>query len=574
MARQDRLNRIVSLVDESGFLSVAEMSETLSVSEMTIRRDLELLACENRVLRTYGGAASLRTRTVFDAATVETEMNEEHLLPLGERVDVLITTALNPNYDGMLLESIGTKNTLPIIAESLSTPKGEPVITVDNFQAGAGLGRWAANYAIENWHGEAHILDLTYYLANTQLRSRGFISGVREILPEATVALSLDAQSRYDTAYQLTRDALTVHPHINMIFAINDITAWGAINACKDLDIEKDRLIVLPFGLEGDTLKDALIESLYCKAGLAMFPEIVGRVCIEASISAYNRRSLPKQVLTPHAVLTSKTLLDYYQPSSQGWIIQWDRVIRDFEIPKPLGADGSPGGDNFPRRIGFIVPFSEHEWYQTLVMTMRTQAAERGIEFEIVDVHQSLKDEVELRRREIAAAASQIIEEGEVILIDGGPLSEYLAEALLRKRTITVITNAIPVFEILRANSEIILILTGGAYRYSSQMLVGPTAEGALRELRADKLFLNVAGISLDFGLSHTNISEVTLKQAMIRSAREVILLADHTVFGQESTIQVASLKAVQKLITDDALPASIRLDLTKLGIEIILANA
>ncbi len=38
------------------------------------------------------------------------------------------------------------------------------------------------------------------------------------------------------------------------------------------------------------------------------------------------------------------------------------------------------------------------------------------------------------------------------------------------------------------------MMLTGGAYRYSSQVLVGPTAEGALRELRADKLFLTVTG--------------------------------------------------------------------------------
>ena len=60
------------------------------------------------------------------------------------------------------------------------------------------------------------------------------------ILPDAEVVLSLDAQSRYDTAYQLTRDALTVHQQINLIFAINDITAWGAINACNDLHIDRN----------------------------------------------------------------------------------------------------------------------------------------------------------------------------------------------------------------------------------------------------------------------------------------------------------------------------------------------
>lgn len=226
-----------------------------------------------------------------------------------------------------------------------------------------------------------------------------------------------------------------------------------------------------------------------------------------------------------------------------------------------------------PGCIGIIVPFMEHEWYQNLVVAMQAHADHYQIEIEIVDVDQSLKDEVELSRREIARTAANMAENGDVILIDGGPMATYLAEALLEKQDLTVITNAMPVFDILRAHAEIILISTGGAYRTSSQMLVGPTAEGALRELRADKVFLQVAGITFDFGLSHTHISEVTMKQAMIRSARQVILLADHTLFQQEATVQVAPLTVVNQLVTDDALPASTRLDLSKLGIQIILAN-
>ena len=143
------------------------------------------------------------------------------------------------------------------------------------------------------WNGQAHILDLTYYLENTQTRSRGFIDGVRSILPNADVVLSLDAQSRFDTAYQLTRDALTVHQQINLIFAINDTTAWGAIKTCTDLNIDPERILVLPFGLEGNSLKNALMTGNYCKVGLAMFPEIVGPVCIEAAIKAYNHKPLP-----------------------------------------------------------------------------------------------------------------------------------------------------------------------------------------------------------------------------------------------------------------------------------------
>jgi DeoR/GlpR family transcriptional regulator of sugar metabolism len=572
MHKQDRFDRIVRLVDESGFLTVTELGKLLDVSEMTVRRDLEQLAAQSRLQRTYGGAASMQARKPRDNGDTHAA-DEPHQVLLSERVDALITTALNPHYDGQLLDSIGTKNVIPIVAESLPTQRGEPVVWVDNFQAGRELGRWAGEYTLEHWGGQAHILDLTYYLANTQTRSRGFIIGIREILPAADVQLSLDAQSRYKTAYQLTRDALAVHPQINIIFGINDIIAWGAINACRDLGIDPQRMMVLPFGLEGDTLKNALMENTYCKAGLAMFPEIVGRVCIEAAIAAYRHEPLPQELVTPHVVLTPQTLPDFYQRQQDHWEIRWEKVFQDLTYPSLLRQEHTTLEADLPRRIGFIVPFIEHEWYQSLVKTMRSHAAEINVEFEIVDVHQSLKDEVELCRREIAAAAADMVREGEVILIDGGPLTAYLAEALVGKKDITVITNSMQVYEILRASPDIIMILTGGAYRHSSQVLVGPTAESALSELRADRLFLSVAGISLDFGLSHTNISEVTIKQAMIHSAREVVLLADHTCFEQESTIQVAGLNVVHKLVTDDALPASIRLELTKRGIQILLAN-
>jgi DeoR/GlpR family transcriptional regulator of sugar metabolism len=536
---------------------------------MTIRRDLDKLGRSRQILRTYGGAASLRSA----GGAGDNQPAEARLAPLMERVDVLITTALSPKYDTLFLGSLGARRGAPIIAESVSVQSEETVVAVDNYQAALALGRWAGEYARSHFDGQAHILDLGYYLENTATRSRGFVDGVCMVLPEAEVVLSLDVQSRYDTSYQLTCDALTVHPQINLVFAINDISAWGAINACNDLHIDRSRMIVLPFGLEGDTLKNALMMGNYCPAGLAMFPEIVAPICVEAAIAAYNRRPLPRRLITPHAVLTPETLPEYYDRSGGGWNFRKEAVYARFEMPLDSSTEHKHEGLRLPRRVGFVIPFREHEWYKNLAAIMQEYTARLKIEFEFVDARQSLRDEVELRRREIARLAGGLVHPQDVILIDGGPIAYYLAEELLSKKSLTILTNSIAVFDILRANPDNVLILTGGAFRQSSKTLVGPTAEGALRELRADKLFLSVSGISLDFGLSHDNISEVTIKQAMIRSAREVILLADHTFFGEESVIQVAPATVVNKLITDDALPASVRLELSKLGIQVALAS-
>jgi DeoR/GlpR family transcriptional regulator of sugar metabolism len=572
VSTNERRERIVAIVDERGYMAVKDLSEICQVSEMTVRRDLEWLDSQGRLQRTFGGAASLASRT-GDHPGIEWAKPSNHVGGmLVDRVNVLVATSVNPTYDGLLIDRVRKKN-IPIVAESLSVQDAVTVVAVDNFSAARELGRWAGEYASQHWEAPPGVLDLTYHLSNTQARSRGFMSGLRQIIPAVDDPLSLNAQSRYDTAYQLTRDALAVRPEINIVFAVNDVSAWGAINACRDLHLDPQKVIVLTFGLEGDTLKDALLAGEYCKAGLAMFPEIVGPTCVEAAILAYNHHPLPDQLITPFAVLTSQDLPTWYARSGAGWHLRGEVVGERLVIPLPLESAPLPGGARFPGRIGFVVPFKEHEWYQNLSTTMQVYASRYHIEFEIVDVQKSLEDEIDLSRRVIARCAAELVQPGDVILIDGGPLASYLAEALLGRESLTIITNSMPAFDILRENPENILLLTGGAFRSSSQVLVGPTAEGALRELRVDKLFLSVAGITLDFGLSHTHISEVTIKQAMIRSAREVILLADHTLFGQESFVQVAPLAVVHKLITDDALPASTRLDLTKMGVQVVLAN-
>lgn len=571
MKTKPRLELIVSLIDEHGFLSVAELSRHCNVSEMTIRRDLERLDGDKRIRRTYGGAVSLRRETFVDeeAGDIVHEPPEDVLLV--DQVDVLIATSVNPYYDGLLIDRAAKKG-IPIIAESIEMPNQRAVVAVDNYQAGFDLGCWAGDYLKSQGVAKANLLDLTFHQPNTQLRSQGFADGLSKTCPSYETVFSINSQSRYATAYQLVRDVLTVYSQINLIFAINDITAWGAINACRDLNINPENMTVVTFGLEGDTLKDELLTpDSYCKAGLAMFPEIVSMICIEAAIMAFNQQVRPENYITPHVVLTSASLPEYYKRNGNRWDLNWETVRKSLAIPIQIEREKPHHVTNLPRQIGLIVPFIEHEWYKNLTTLLKDYAGQYGIGLQVIDADQNVRDEVDLRRRQIANKAAALVEQGDVVLVDGGPIALYLAEELKQKTDITIITNSMVVFDTLNRTPGITLISTGGTVRYSTQMLVGPTAEGALKELRADKLFLMVSGITLDFGLSHNTISEVTMKQAMIRSAREVIVLADHTAFGAEVGIQIAPLKTVHKLITDNALSPGVRLEISKTGIQVLL---
>jgi DeoR/GlpR family transcriptional regulator of sugar metabolism len=539
---------------------------------MTIRRDLDQLHKQKLVLRTYGGAVSLHNEPQPGDETGPITLDKSTQVLLVDQVDVLVATSVDPYYDSLLID-IAAKKGIPIIAESIEMPNQRSIVAVDNYQAGFDLGDWTGNYLHQQGIKKVNLLDLTFHQPNTLSRSRGFADGLAKTSPSYETVLSINSQSRYATAYQLVHDALTVYPQINLIFAINDITAWGAINACRDLNIDPQQMTVITFGLEGETLKNELMTpDSYCKAGLAMFPEIVSMICIESAIAAFNSQTQPKNYTTPHVVLTSATLPEYYKRTPTGWILNWTTVRKSLKIPIQIEREKPHHVKSLPKQIGLIVPFVEHEWYKNLTTLLKEYAEQYGISLQVIDADQNVRDEIDLRRRQIANKAAALVEPGDVVLVDGGPIALYLAEELKEKTDVTIITNSVVVFNALNGTPGIILISTGGTVRYSTQMLVGPTAEGALKELRADKLFLMVSGITLGFGLSHHTISEVTMKQAMIRSAREVIVLADHSAFGLEVGIQIAPLKAVHKLITDNALPAGVRLDITKAGIQIVLA--
>ena len=71
MLKMERQDSIVALCDKGGTVSVRNLSESLGISEMTVRRDLEELSQAGRLIRVHGGAKSC-------APTRHTLVDHEH----------------------------------------------------------------------------------------------------------------------------------------------------------------------------------------------------------------------------------------------------------------------------------------------------------------------------------------------------------------------------------------------------------------------------------------------------------------------------------------------------------------
>jgi len=179
--------------------------------------------------------------------------------------------------------------------------------------------------------------------------------------------------------------------------------------------------------------------------------------------------------------------------------------------------------------------------------------------------------EAEKEKTIIGYAAASIIQPGESIILDAGTTTLAVAKAIDPKELV-VITNSIPISTILTGQVGISVLLTGGEVRKSTYALVGPLARSSLSNFYADKLFLGATGINLERGLSTTNLLESEIKQAMIQSAKEVILVAHSQKFGEVCYHTFAGWNDIHTLITDDQIPDSLYKEFLKRGLRILIA--
>jgi DeoR/GlpR family transcriptional regulator of sugar metabolism len=158
----------------------------------------------------------------------------------------------------------------------------------------------------------------------------------------------------------------------------------------------------------------------------------------------------------------------------------------------------------------------------------------------------------------IAAAAAATVEDGMTIAIGAGTTTTELARQLRTRSSITVITNSISIFQELTDSTAdgaaTPLVYLSGGVRTPSDALVGPVADAAIASFRVDATYLGVHGFDQEAGLTSPNIAEAQTNRTLIGIGGHLVVLADHTKYGEVATNVFAALTQVQTLVVDDGL--------------------
>jgi DeoR family transcriptional regulator, fructose operon transcriptional repressor len=176
-------------------------------------------------------------------------------------------------------------------------------------------------------------------------------------------------------------------------------------------------------------------------------------------------------------------------------------------------------------------------------------------------------------KSEIGKLAASFVKKGDNIILDSGTTTLQIARNITHLTNITVITNDINIAGELRNCKGIKVIVTGGVLWHESYMLNGLITDDMLGNVHVHKAFIGTPAIHTKHGLTHFNEQLVSAKQGMIKAAKEVIVVADHTKIGGVSLHTVSHIDDIDMLITGNEVSQSQIAKFQEASIEVVIAQ-
>lgn len=174
----------------------------------------------------------------------------------------------------------------------------------------------------------------------------------------------------------------------------------------------------------------------------------------------------------------------------------------------------------------------------------------------------------------IAKAVAPMIYDGDVIALDSSTTSFYLAQELVERCNLVVITNGLRLATLFMQQSTARVLVPGGVVRRSAGSLVGPIGDVLAGRGKIGKGFFGVAGLSTRHGLMDISVEEAQTKRFMADACDKVYGLFDASKangFGLHSFVDTGNIAG---LFTNDAVPDGFVSEWCEHGVPVTVVSA
>lgn len=179
-------------------------------------------------------------------------------------------------------------------------------------------------------------------------------------------------------------------------------------------------------------------------------------------------------------------------------------------------------------------------------------------------------DNMEEKER-IGKFAASLISPGDSVLFYAGSTTQQIARFIDPDLEFVAATNSLYIAFELNKLKNVQVVLLGGAMNAKLCATYGMQTIQQIRGLHVDKLFFSSDGIDAKNGITNIMPFESEVNQAILKCARNVYMVADHTKIGKVSFVQMGKAEQIDVLITDSAAESGALQELREVGMDVIL---
>ena len=172
----------------------------------------------------------------------------------------------------------------------------------------------------------------------------------------------------------------------------------------------------------------------------------------------------------------------------------------------------------------------------------------------------------------IARACAATIPQNCSLFLNIGTSTEAVARQLVHHRNLLVVTNNMNVANILNANPDCQVIVTGGMLRRSDGGLIGDVASQTILQFKFDLAVIGCSAIDPEGDIADFDIQEVHVSKSIIRQARRTYLVADNSKVQRTAPALIASLSEIDIFFTDEAIPQNLAMRCRDWGTQVVVA--
>jgi ribose transport system substrate-binding protein len=218
-------------------------------------------------------------------------------------VDAIVVCPVDSSGIGAGIRS-ANREKIPVFTADIASFDGDVVshIASDNLEG----GRLAGQYLVKLLDGRGKVAIINQPIVTSTLdRVQGFRNVLQEY-PEIEVVADVDGHGVRDRALQAASDVLQGNPELDGIFAINDDSAMGALDAVEDFG--RDGIVIVGYDATPPA-REAIRQGRALKADVVQHPFEIGRRTIDTIARYFAGEDVPEVVPVEVGIVDLGSLL-------------------------------------------------------------------------------------------------------------------------------------------------------------------------------------------------------------------------------------------------------------------------